>query len=93
VGMATAQLVVSTAEGAPSAWIEDVVVADWARRRGVGRRLVHAALAWARERGATRCQLLADRENTAALAFYARLGWRSTRLVCLRNGSPGGDAW
>ena len=42
--------------------------------------------AWARARGATRLQLLADRENAPALAFYARVGWRATRLVCLRRG-------
>jgi ribosomal protein S18 acetylase RimI-like enzyme len=87
VGMATAQLVVSTAEGAPSAWIEDVVVDRDARAHGVGRRLVAAAVAWAKERGARRCQLLADRHNAPALAFYDRLGWSSTRLVCLRKGA------
>ncbi len=85
VGMATAQLVVSTAEGSLSAWIEDVVVAKLQRREGIGRLLVDATVAWAVSRGATRCQLLADRENAPALAFYARLGWRSTQLVCLRG--------
>ncbi len=86
IGMATAQLVVSTAEGAPSALVEDVVVEASGRGRGVGRLLVRALEAWARARGATRLQLLADRENAPALGFYARLGWRPTRLVCLRRG-------
>ncbi len=86
IGMVTAQLVVSTAEGGASAWIEDMVVAERERGRGVGRRLLEAIEAWARARGASRLQLLADRENAPALAFYARLGWSSTRLVCLRRG-------
>lgn len=86
IGMVTAQLVVSTAEGGASAWIEDMVVAEAARGRGVGRRLLEAIEAWAAGRGATRLQLLADRENAPALAFYARLGWGSTRLVALRRG-------
>lgn len=86
VGMATAQLVVSTAEGGPSALVEDVVVEDAWRGRGVGRRLMGALEAWAAVRGATRLQLLADRGNAPALGFYARLGWRPTRLVCLRRG-------
>jgi ribosomal protein S18 acetylase RimI-like enzyme len=86
VGMATAQLVVSTAEGGPAALVEDVVVLSGARGHGVGRALVGALEAWARARGASRLQLLADRENAPALRFYERLGWRGTRLVCLRRG-------
>jgi GNAT superfamily N-acetyltransferase len=86
IGMVTAQLVTSTAEGGASAWIEDMVVAERERGRGIGRRLLEAIEAWAVARGASRLQLLADRENAPALAFYARLGWRSTRLVCLRRG-------
>jgi GNAT superfamily N-acetyltransferase len=85
-GMATVQLVVSTAEGGPSALLEDVVVAAAERGKGTGRLLVEAAEAWARARGATRVQLLADRDNAGALAFYERLGWRGTALVCLRRG-------
>lgn len=30
-------------------------------------------------------QLVADRNNTQALAFYDRLGWRRTQLLCLRK--------
>ncbi len=86
VGMVTAQLVISTAEGGPSAWVEDMVVDEAERGRGIGRRLLAAIAAWAAARGASRLQLLADRENAQALAFYARLGWASTRLVCLRCG-------
>jgi ribosomal protein S18 acetylase RimI-like enzyme len=86
VGMVTAQLVVSTAEGAPSAWIEDVIVDAAERRRGLGGRLLAAVERWACERGATRLQLLVDRENAPAVRFYERLGWGSTKLVCLRRG-------
>ncbi len=86
IGMVTAQLVVSTAEGAASALVEDMIVDGAVRGRGVGRALLHEIDAWAKDRGATRLQLLADRENAPALAFYARAGWRATRLVCLRRG-------
>jgi GNAT superfamily N-acetyltransferase len=48
--------------------------------------VLEAIEAWALARGATRLQLVADRENAPALAFYARLGWRATRLVALRRG-------
>ncbi len=86
VGMVTAQLVVSTAEGGPAALVEDLVVEPAERGRGVGRRLLEAIEGWAAARGASRLQLLADRENDPALAFYARTGWQATRLVCLRRG-------
>lgn len=89
VGMVTGQLVVSTAEGGHSVLVEDMVVEAALRGHGVGRRLLAAMEAWALERGATRLQLLADRENAPALAFYGRAGWGSTRLVCLRR-RPGG---
>lgn len=86
IGMVTAQLLVSTAEGAASAVVEDMIVAASARGSGVGRLLLRAIEVWARERGATRLQLLADRENAPALAFYRRMGWSETQLVCLRRG-------
>ncbi|HSD22128.1 MAG TPA: GNAT family N-acetyltransferase [Anaeromyxobacter sp.] len=86
VGMVTAQLVVSTAEGGPAALVEDMVVEATERGRGLGRRLLEAIEAWATARGASRLQLLADRENGPALRFYARTGFGPTRLVCLRRG-------
>jgi GNAT superfamily N-acetyltransferase len=87
VGMVTAQLVVSNAEGALSALVEDMVVDEDARGDGVGRALLWAIEAWAARNGATRLQLLADRENAPALGFYERMGWRGTRLICLRRSS------
>jgi GNAT superfamily N-acetyltransferase len=86
VGMVTGQLVVSTSEGAASVWVEDMVVGEGARRAGLGRRLLLAIEQWGAARGATRLQLLADRENLPALRFYEARGWSGTRLVCLRRG-------
>lgn len=85
VGMASAQLVISTAEGAPSAWVEDVVVQEDWRGQGLGRALLDAVLDWARSQGAVRAQLLADLDNTPALAFYDRVGWQPTRLAARRR--------
>ena len=84
VGMASAQLVISTAEGAPSAWIEDVVVQRNLRGQGIARLLLRELLAWARQHGATRAQLLADNANRPALDFYRHIGWRSTQLSAWR---------
>jgi len=85
IGMATAQIVVSTAEGALSAWIEDVVVHQDFRRQGIGRQLLDHLVAWAKTQGATRVQLVADQENADADLFYKALGWQSTQLVVRRR--------
>lgn len=85
VGMATVQVVISTAEGGPVGLVEDVVVARSRRGKGIGRLLLAAVEAWAAERGLARLQLLADRENAPALAFYGRSGWKPTQLACWRK--------
>ena len=85
IGMASAQLVISTAEGALSAWIEDVVVDAACRRQGVGTRLVEHLLAWAKSHGATRAQLVTDTGNPAALLFYDGLAWQRTQLTVRRR--------
>ncbi len=80
VGMVSAQLVISTAQGAPSAWVEDMIISQPYRASGVGKQLLAEALAWAKSKGATRAQLLVDIENEPALGYYAHLGWQSTQL-------------
>lgn len=84
VGMASAQLVISTAQGAPSAWIEDVVVRQALRSQGIARSLIRELLAWAQRHGATRMQLLADNANVPALDFYRHTGWQPTQLSAWR---------
>ncbi|HEY0268057.1 MAG TPA: GNAT family N-acetyltransferase [Methyloradius sp.] len=80
VGMVSAQLVISTAQGAPSAWVEDMIVSKTYRAGGVGKQLLAEAITWAKSKGATRAQLLVDMENIPALGYYAHLGWQSTQL-------------
>ncbi|HHP7233540.1 MAG TPA: GNAT family N-acetyltransferase [Desulfobacterales bacterium] len=85
VGMATVQILVSTAEGGEVGLVEDVVVKnDW-RGRGIGGKLLASLEQWSARRGLRRLQLLADRENLAGLQFYNKNGWHETRLVCLRK--------
>jgi GNAT superfamily N-acetyltransferase len=84
VGMATAQMVISTAEGGMAVWVEDVVVKSGWRGKGIGRALLNRICGWGRARGITRFQLLADRNNPAALEFYKKNGWAMTQLCCMR---------
>ena len=85
IGMCSGQLTISTAEGGAALLVEDVVVDASLRGQGVGRRLMEGLGAWARQQGASRLQLLADRNNAPALEFYKRLGWQTTELICLRK--------
>ncbi|MGD9216730.1 MAG: GNAT family N-acetyltransferase [Desulfobacteraceae bacterium] len=85
VGMCTAQMLVSTAQGGQVALIEDMVVDSQFRRLGIGRQLLSAIEKWAHNHGMTRMQLLADRTNFSALDFYDKMGWCPTRLICLRR--------
>lgn len=85
VGMCTVQLLISTAEGGKAGLLEDLVVTDSRRGRGVGTALLRAAEEWSAGQGATRLQLVADAMNGPALQFYLGKGWASTRLVVLRK--------
>jgi GNAT superfamily N-acetyltransferase len=53
-------------------------VAPEARQRGVGRALVEAVVAWARERHATALGLWVTSVNPPALALYTACGFRRT---------------
>jgi len=85
VGMCTAQILVSTAEGGFVAIIEDLVVHKEYRGKGIGRGLLLSVESWAIAKGVKRLQLLADRNNTVALEFYKSLSWKSTQLICLHK--------
>jgi ribosomal protein S18 acetylase RimI-like enzyme len=85
VGMCSAQLFVSTAEGKMAALIEDMVVAKSYRRDGIGKQLLLSIERWAAKKGAKRMQLLADQNNINALKFYKKQKWTKTQLICLRK--------
>jgi ribosomal protein S18 acetylase RimI-like enzyme len=85
VGMCSVQTVISTAEGGPSGWLEDMIVKADMRKRGIGKALLAAAQKWAEEKGMTRLQLLSESDNEAALKFYFKNRWQWTGLVCRRK--------
>lgn len=88
-GMVTGQMLASTAEGALSVLLEDLVTDPGHRGRGIGSHLLAAVEDWGREKGAARLQLLADKDNAPAREFYEKAGWERTNLVCLKKTKPG----
>ncbi|PVV07428.1 MAG: hypothetical protein B6D77_13945 [gamma proteobacterium symbiont of Ctena orbiculata] len=85
VGMATLQMVISTAEGGYAGLVEDVVVSESHRGEGIGQALMEHLTKWAVDKGLNRLQLLADQANRPALDFYHKQGWLTTGLIALRN--------
>ena len=65
--------------------IEQLLVRESARRRGVGRALAEAALAWMGERGIRRAEVQVVVENAAARAFWRALGFGSAIDVLERR--------
>jgi len=57
--------------------VEDLYVEPHARRGGLGRAIVQAALERARERGCRRAELDVNERNEGALALYEALGFSS----------------
>ena len=60
--------------GAADCWLEDLFVSSRARRAGLGRALVTAALERAEARGCRRIELDVDDDNHSAIAFYEAMG-------------------
>ncbi len=77
VGTATCVVVPNlTRGGRPYMLIENVVVSAAVRRRGVGRRLLDAALGLAVAAGCYKVQLLSNATRVEAHAFYEACGFR-----------------
>jgi GNAT superfamily N-acetyltransferase len=78
--------------GERDAYIGKLVVADRASRRGIGRALVAAADAWARDHDLRNLTLHASAYNVSARAFYADLGFAEEEVRLTRPIEPGPEA-
>jgi GNAT superfamily N-acetyltransferase len=77
-GLATAYIVPVVHADRPVAVLSALVVHEGQRRRGVGRQLVEAAQAWARDRQAYRITVSSGLARQGAHSFYERLGYEHT---------------
>lgn len=64
-------------------WVYYLAVAPERRRAGLGGRMMAAAEAWLRARGAPKIQLMVREDNEAASAFYEALGLERQKVVVL----------
>jgi GNAT superfamily N-acetyltransferase len=84
VGMVSLLFTVSTAEGEPVCWLEDMIVVPGQRASGLGTRLLQHAIKYAKANGFARITLLTDRTNEKAIRFYERQGFRPSGMMPLR---------
>lgn len=64
----------------PAGFIQDVLVVEAARRKGVATELIRAAIDWLRQHGAPRIMLWTAAPNDAARNLFRRLGFRETMI-------------
>src|SRR5947199_9116033 len=76
VGLAALSFVWPLEHGGRSSWLEELYVQPAARGRGIGTRLLHAALRVAAESGAVAVDLEVDVDHQRAARLYAREGFR-----------------
>ncbi|QNI35891.1 GNAT family N-acetyltransferase [Edaphobacter albus] len=90
VGLAVGKVIDTGASAV--AELESVVVAQEARRMGVGRALCEEVIAWARGEGAVDVELEVRSANAPARALYRNLGFVEVGVRKRYYHSPGDDA-
>lgn len=83
-GMVSLLYSISTALGGKVAILEDMVMDANFRRNGLGKELLHEAIAFAQKRGCLRLTLLTDFDNEAAIRFYQSAGFSLSKMIPLR---------
>jgi len=76
-GLAQLRLRPSIWTGGADAYLENLYVAVGARRRGFGKRLLSAAVEYARESGALRVEIATNEADAAAARLYGAAGFAS----------------
>ena len=84
IGMCTLQSLISTAEGGVVGMVEDLVVAEEYRQKGIGQSLLQAIERIAKEQGLLRLQLLTEQDLTTE-SFFKANQWNATQLVVKRK--------
>lgn len=64
--------------GGVVALIEEVIVKEGFRNKGIGEKLIRWAMAKSKERGACLIQLTSNKKRTSALGFYNKLGFTAS---------------
>jgi len=88
IAMCTLQPLISTAEGGTVGMVEDLIIAEPWRGKGLGTQLLNAVEAVALAQGMSRLQLLAGRGNAEAQLFFDKQQWQKTNMRVRRKRLP-----
>lgn len=80
IAMATVQKLVSTAMGEYVGLIEDVIVHEAYRGKGIGKSLLEELITESEIAGLKRLALGADHRNHNAIAFYEKFGFTTSQM-------------
>jgi ribosomal protein S18 acetylase RimI-like enzyme len=69
----------------PWAEVDELVIREGCRSRGIGTRLMDEAVTFARENGCGRLTLTTDKDNADAARFYNRYGLESSEEIILEK--------
>ena len=83
-GMVSLLFTISTAQGGPVCWLEDMVIRPELRGGGLGSHLLQHAIDYARSHGFTRITLLTDQLNRRAIQFYEKHAFQQSEMKALR---------
>ena len=81
VGMCTLQFVVSTVEGGMIAVLEDVIIDEKYRRKGLGKKFFRYIEDFCKLKNIRRIQLLTQYENKNSIMFYKSLGLNALERI------------
>ena len=90
-GLVTLWLRECLSHGGPVALVDELMVAESERGRGLGSQLLEHALAYCRQQGCVEVEISTEAENAAARQFYARHGFEETGVLLERE-FEGGEA-
>lgn len=80
VAMASIQTIISSAMGSNVGLIEDVVVKNEYRGKGVAQKIIDHIFEYAKTENFTRLHLLCDIDNSSAEKFYKKIGFKPSEL-------------
>lgn len=75
----------STALGAKAAILEDLMVAQEHRNKGIAKKLLSHVLQYCKENDIKRVTLLTDSTNKSAQKLYEKFGFKSSSMAVMRN--------
>jgi len=85
IGMCSLHMFISTVQGGYAGVIEDVVVDENYAGQGIGSMLLEYVETFAKSKGVSRLNLMVDKDNETAIAFYKKHDWEETKYIGFRK--------